>query len=203
MSSAPPSLRHRAVVASVLVWLGAVAVVPVVTGLIIVVVTRSVGDPLAEALGVTSVFAIPVIWIAAAFGVAAWAWRARIDAAFVAADRHRFGVPWAAMGWFVPIAGFVIPLLVVTDVVRAVRPAGVGAATVRVWWSAWIAGSVVLPACAVAAAATPYLAMLPAIVLAAVLLVVAAALFTRIALAVAAARDAAFRRSSAQWVALS
>jgi hypothetical protein len=80
-------------------------------------------------------------------------------------------------------------------VVVAVRPAGVGVATVRRWWSAWIAGSVVLPACAVASPATPCpdAILVPAVVLAAVFLAAAAALFTRITLAVAAAQDAALR----------
>jgi hypothetical protein len=189
------SLRRRAVVVSVLGWLGAVAAVPLAAALVIVVVTRSMEDPLADALGLASVIAIPVTWFAAAIGAAAWAWRARINADSVAADRHRFSADWAAIGWFVPVAGFVISLLVVTDLVRAVRPAGVGAATVRRWWSAWIAGSVVLPACAVASPATPCpdAILVPAVVLAAVFLAVAAALFTRITLTVAAAQDAAPR----------
>jgi Domain of unknown function (DUF4328) len=200
MSIAPPGrsghvvtvpLRRRAVVVSVLVWLGALAAVPFAAGLLIVVVTRSTADPLVDALLYASLIAIPVTWFAAAIGAAAWAWRVRINADSVAADRHRFSPDWAAIGWFVPVAGLVISLVVVTDLVRAVRPAGVGVATVRSWWGAWIAGSVVLPACAVASPATPCpdAILVPAVVLVPVLLAVAAAFFTRIALAVAAAQD--------------
>jgi hypothetical protein len=200
MSIAPPGrsghvvtvpLRRRAVVVSVLVWLGAVAAVPVAVGLLIVVVTRSTTDPLADALRDASLIAIPVTWFAAAIGAASWAWRARSNADSVAAARHRFSPDWAAIGWFVPVAGLVISLVVVTDLVRAVRPAGVGVATVRRWWGAWIAGSVVLPACAVASPATPCpdAILVPAVVLVPMLLAVAAAFFTRIALAVAAAQD--------------
>jgi hypothetical protein len=196
------SLRRRAVVGSVLVWLAAVAVVPVAAVLVFIVVARIPAEadtPLADALGLASLIAIPVTWLAAAIGVAAWAWKARIDAAFVSADRHRFGASWAAMGWFVPVAGLVIPLIVVTDLVRAVRPAGVGTATVRRWWAAWILGSVVFPACAFASPSTPCpdAILVPAVVLAAVALAVAAASFTKITLAVAAAQDAALRRAAA------
>jgi hypothetical protein len=210
MNSAPPvwsghpataPLRRRALVASVLVWLGALAPAPLAAGLLIVVVTRSMSDPLTDALWFASVIAIPLTWPAAAIGAAAWAWRARLDAAYVTADRHRFGADWAAMGWFVPVAGLVIPLVVVTDLVRAIRPAGVGTATVRRWWGAWITGSVVLPACAAASPATPCpdLVLVPAVVLVAVLLAVSAASFTRITLAVAAARDAALRPPTRPW----
>ena len=208
MNSAPPvwpgraattPLRRRAVVACVLVWLAASAAVPLTAGLLIVVATRTTVAPLTDALGYAGVIAIPVTWLAAAIGAAAWAWRARVDAAKV--GRHRFGVPWAAMGWFVPVAGLVIPPVVVTDLVRAVRPAGVGVATVRWWWGAWIAGSVVLPACAAASGMTdcPDLIAVPAIVLATVSLAAAAALFGRIALAVAAATDAALLIPTARW----
>lgn len=196
------SLRRTAVVGSVLVWLGAVAVVPFVAGMVIVVMTApAVPDRLVEVLLLVSLIATPVTWLAAAVAAAAWSWRARSDAAFVSADRHRFDESWAATGWFIPVAGLVIPLIVVTDLVRATRPAGVGTASVRRWWTAWIVGSVVLPACAFASPATPCpdAVFIPAIVLAAVALAVAAALFTRITLAIAAAHDAALRRAAAGW----
>jgi uncharacterized protein DUF4328 len=210
MSSAPAvwpvrtdtaSLRRRAVIASVLVWLGALAALPLPVASLIVAVKRVPTDPLADALLPAGLVGVPVTWFAAALGAAAWAWRARVDAAAVTAERHRFGAPWAAMGWFVPIAGLVIPLLVVTDLVRAVRPAGVGTATVRWWWGAWIAGSVVLPACGAASGMIrhPDLVLVPSVTLATLLLVVAAALFTRIVLAVTAAQNAALRGFAAQW----
>jgi uncharacterized protein DUF4328 len=195
-------LRRAAVVGSVLVWLGAVAVVPFVAGMVIVVMTApATPDRLVMVLVLASLIAVPVTWLAAAIGAAVWAWRARSDAAFVSADRHRFDESWAATGWFIPVAGLAIPLIVVTDLVRAARPAGVGTAMVRRWWTAWIVGSVVLPVCAFASPATPCpdAVLIPAIVLAAVALAVAAALFTRITLAVASVHDAALRRAAAQW----
>jgi hypothetical protein len=191
-------LRRRAIVVSVLAWLAVVGPVLFVTGMLIVMVTRDSANSLSLVLGVTSVFVSAVTWLSAAIGATAWLWRARINAGVMSAARHRLSVQWAAMGWFVPVAGPVVALIMVTDVVRAVLPAGPSITLVRWWWSAWIAGSVLLPACA-AVSVYRLKVFVALVVLAVVLLAVAAWCFTRITLAVAAAQDAELRQRRPPW----
>jgi hypothetical protein len=161
-------------------------------GFVVVVVVRSSSNQLSIDLGVVSVFAIPAGWLAAAIGAAAWLWRARINAAVLSAACHRLSADWAVFGWFLPVAHVVVPLVMIADVVRAGAPAGPSIATVRWWSGSWAAGSVLLPACAAIFVYRPWI-FATLVVLAAAMLVVAAACFTRLTLAVAAAQDAALR----------
>lgn len=108
-----------------LVWLAVVGPLAFVAGVLVVMVVRSSSDQLAVDLGVVSVFATPVGWLAAAMGAAAWLQRARTNAAVLSVARHRLSANWAVIGWFLPIVHLVVPLVVITDVVRAGLPTDV------------------------------------------------------------------------------
>lgn len=69
--------------------------------------------------------------------------RANADAMFPA-HFHRLSSGWAIGGWFVPLANWIIPPLVVTDVVRASNPTGDSLRAVWVWWAGWVAANLIL-----------------------------------------------------------
>ncbi|MFC9898032.1 DUF4328 domain-containing protein [Nocardia sp. NPDC127579] len=76
-----------------------------------------------------------------------WLWRARANAELLCTARHRFGRGWVIGAWFTPAASFVLPPIIVSDIVRASDPAtpanrptlqGVpGGGLVWAWWAVW------------------------------------------------------------------
>ncbi|MGV9311491.1 DUF4328 domain-containing protein [Streptomyces sp. NPDC003691] len=74
-----------------------------------------------------------VIWFAAA----------RANAAVFAPDVTRWGQGWAIGGWFIPLAGLVIPRLVAGTIwegSRRERYAHSGTAPLTVWWTLYVIG---------------------------------------------------------------
>lgn len=80
-----------------------------------------------------------------------WFWAARNNAEAYSPNRGTLRVGWSIAGWFVPVAGLVLPCIVARDIYRGTmpgrhRPAGGGHIT-GLWWAAyvsfWITGLVV------------------------------------------------------------
>lgn len=78
-----------------------------------------------------------------------WTWRAAKNNETLGRDHPRLGPEWAIAGWLIPLAGFVMPVLVVQDLWRgstARIPRGDmrwriadRSALVGWWWAGWIA----------------------------------------------------------------
>jgi hypothetical protein len=77
-----------------------------------------------------------------------WTWRAAKNNEALGRDMPRLGAPWAIAGWLIPLANFVIPVLVVQDLWRgsnASIPRGDmrwriadRSALVGWWWAMWV-----------------------------------------------------------------
>jgi Domain of unknown function (DUF4328) len=124
-----------------------------------------------------------------------WLTRARANAEARNPAPHRMAAGWAVGGWFAPIGHLLIPMIVVTDVVKASNPAGRSIPQVGLWWAGWLGGSHALPAgIVVLLMSDPLSRRGPAVlalflVLAAALYVVAALAFRMIAMKVANWQD--------------
>jgi hypothetical protein len=77
--------------------------------------------------------------------VIVWLARARANADALYPGPHRMAAGWAIGGWFVPIGNLFLPMVVVTDVVKASNPVGQSFPQVWLWWAGWISGSLVMP----------------------------------------------------------
>lgn len=187
-------LRTRAVLAAVLFWLWVPGIaVSVLLVAAILLGDRLTGTPLLSDVEFNlvlsfSTLAVIVTSSALAAALAAWAWRARRNAEVLSSFPFRTSARWALFGWFVPFVNLVVPALVVADIVRAIGLTRPGVIAVRLWWTALLGWPVGWGLSFVAALLGPA-AYLVATIAAIVPLVVAAACFTRIALAVAAAQD--------------
>ncbi len=90
-----------------------------------------------------------LLTIAIAVVFIVWLWRVAKNAEVLGRQNPRFGPGWTIGGWFIPLANFVIPLLVVRDLWRGSDPAvppgdpnwrqGPGGVLVGWWWAAWLA----------------------------------------------------------------
>jgi|GEM_PF-687636 hypothetical protein len=73
-----------------------------------------------------------------------WFWAARINAEAYDPNHGTLGVGWAIGGWFVPVAGFVLPCIVARDIYRSTMVAGrrgkpyVGGAVTGWWWALYV-----------------------------------------------------------------
>jgi hypothetical protein len=127
--------------------------------------------------------------------VLVWLSRARANADALYPAPHRLAAGWAVGGWFVPIGNLVIPMIVVTDVVKASNPAGRSIPECGLWWTGWIGGNLALPMASLLLVSTGgrggagVLAI--SLLLAALLYGLAAFSFRRIALNVARWQDEA------------
>ena len=80
-----------------------------------------------------------------------WSWRSAHNARALGRTGARLAPVWAILGWIIPLASFVLPYVVVSDLWRsseadAGRGDGwrslPGASGVRLWWVAHVAGSI-------------------------------------------------------------
>jgi hypothetical protein len=139
--------------------------------------------------------------------VITWLWRARANAALQSTTPQRLPAGWVIAGWLVPIASLGVPMVVVSDVVRASTGGSTGATAVPVedrlrrivpiWWTTWLGAWVTLWAALLSlptfvSAADPgiaYLAFALFSGLSAASFGTAAATFTTIAMRVADRQD--------------
>jgi hypothetical protein len=84
-------------------------------------------------------------FLAAGIAVLVWLSRARANADALYPAPHRLAAGWAVGGWFVPFGNLVMPMIVVTDVVKASNPAGRSIPECGLWWTGWIGGNLALP----------------------------------------------------------
>ncbi|MET8797314.1 DUF4328 domain-containing protein [Nocardia sp. NPDC004568] len=88
-------------------------------------------------LGSGALFMI-LAWPVVGALVVGWLVRARANAGLLAPTGHRLPSWWAIVGWLIPIVNFVVPVIVVGDVVRASNPTGQNLRAVSVWWISWL-----------------------------------------------------------------
>ncbi|MEU0094080.1 DUF4328 domain-containing protein [Kribbella sp. NPDC006257] len=93
-----------------------------------------------------------VLTLAAATLFIRWLRRARMNAESLCRARQRHDRGWVIVGWFAPVFWFWIPKQIVDDIVIASSPATPRDAellpmeqtpVVLIWWTAWLAGSLV------------------------------------------------------------
>ncbi|MCX0270933.1 DUF4328 domain-containing protein [Nocardia zapadnayensis] len=94
-------------------------------------------------LGSGALFMI-LAWPVVGVLVVGWLVRARANAGLLAPTGHRLPSWWAIVGWLIPIVNFVVPVIVVSDVVRASNPAGQNLRAVFVWWISWLVAPILL-----------------------------------------------------------
>jgi hypothetical protein len=206
-------LRGLAVAACVLVWLAAA---PGPIAVFMSSFTFGSNARTAEArVGMTllggGLLTLYLGCAAAGVVVIMWLWRARAAAAAWGDVPLRWSQGWVIAGWFVPVANLVIPMLVVSDVVRVITDGPAAARSARLgrivplWWMGWIGGwvalwvaSSLLPTIAPGNVASVYLFFALFSGVSALLFVGSAAAFTHIALQVSALGDERFGRRAAQ-----
>ena len=81
-----------------------------------------------------------------------WMWRAAKNNEALGRMQPRLGPGWSIGGWFIPIANFVIPILIMQDLWRGSDPsvargdpgsrASRGSGLIGWWWAAWLVGIV-------------------------------------------------------------
>jgi len=87
--------------------------------------------------------------VGAAIAVPMWMHRAFSNLPVLGAQGLRWSPGWAAGGWFIPFANFVIPYLVLREL-RSSSGASASGLGTGAWWALWIAGGVLT------AAASPF-----------------------------------------------
>jgi hypothetical protein len=98
----------------------------------------------------SSIFVLTQLVIVVMFII--WMFRAAKDNEALGRTGARFAPGWSIGGWFIPLANFVIPVLIVQDLWRGsdretrrgvgTWRAGAGSALVGFWWAAWLASLV-------------------------------------------------------------
>ena len=91
--------------------------------------------------------ATAIVWII-------WQWRCAKNAEVLGNTAPRFGPGWSIGAWFIPLANFVIPVLIVQDLWRASAPGARpgtwrkerGSALIGFWWAAFLLGAVLMQA---------------------------------------------------------
>jgi uncharacterized protein DUF4328 len=102
----------------------------------------------ADSLVAASVVILSLVLLATGVVFIAWLYRAAKNNETLGREQPRFGAGWAIGSWFIPLASFVIPVLIVQDLWRGAdpdRPRGDPAwresprsALVAWWWGAWV-----------------------------------------------------------------
>ena len=133
------------------IWAAAAIAVAALAGLVMLLVNVAVrvltglpleaGPPAAivtwvEALAVSSLASLA----AGPVAVALWVYRAYRNLPVLGSGPPRWSPGWAAGGWFVPVANFVLPYLVVSELWAVSRPSSRRTSVaVAVWWAALVA----------------------------------------------------------------
>ena len=99
----------------------------------------------------TAVAISTLVFVATAVVFIIWQWRMAKNAELLGAQRPRFTPGWSIGAWFIPLANFVIPLLIFQDLWRASTPAArpdswrreEGSFLVGVWWTLFVLANVV------------------------------------------------------------
>jgi hypothetical protein len=143
---APASARAAAAIAMVALGTAMAAVLFVGDGLDVVAVVVAPGSALEAAAAlivvVGSIASLAGL-VGAAIAVPMWLHRCYRNLPALGASDVRWSPPWAAGGWFIPLANFVIPFLVTRELWVKASGAPVPASPlVAGWWAAWIAASV-------------------------------------------------------------
>ncbi|MFI2233848.1 DUF4328 domain-containing protein [Nocardia testacea] len=105
---------------------------------------RSTEGQIGQALlGAGALFMI-LAWPVVGLLVVGWLVRARANAGLLAPAGHRLPSWWAIVGWLIPIVNLVVPVIVVSDAVRASNPTGRNLRAVFVWWSSWLVAPILI-----------------------------------------------------------
>ena len=93
-----------------------------------------------------------LLLIATAVVFIIWLWRCAKDSELLGRENPRFRAGWTIGSWFIPLANFVIPVLIVQDLWRASTPRSTpgsswrsekGSSLVGWWWALFVAASLV------------------------------------------------------------
>jgi hypothetical protein len=143
---APASGRAAAAVAMVSLATALAAVLVVGDGLDLVSGLLAPGSGLeaAAALIVVLGFLASLVGLAgAAIAVPMWLHRCYRNLPALGATDLRWSPAWAAGGWFIPLASFVIPFLVARELwAKAAGAQAAPSPLLAVWWSTWIAANI-------------------------------------------------------------
>jgi hypothetical protein len=97
---------------------------------------------------VSAVLLVVGILLTAVFFIV-WLWRMRRDADIFHPELQQRGRGWVIGGWFIPFANFVIPYLVIKDIVAALTTPPSRheehrrmPAIVKLWWGLWILSAI-------------------------------------------------------------
>ncbi|MET0627575.1 MAG: DUF4328 domain-containing protein [Acidimicrobiia bacterium] len=91
-----------------------------------------------------------LLFIATAVVFIIWQFRVAKNIEFLGRDRERFAPGWSIGAWFIPLANFVIPLLIFQDFWRATTPGTApgsdwrdrrGSWLLGIWWAALLIGN--------------------------------------------------------------
>jgi len=92
------------------------------------------------ATSIVALFALYAGLVGAAIAVPMWMHRAFRNLPALGAVRAGWSPAWAAAGWFIPFANFVVPCLVMAELWRRTHVDGdARGGIVVLWWTAWIA----------------------------------------------------------------
>lgn len=105
---------------------------------------KSTEAEVGQALLASGILFMGLVWPVAGILVICWLVRARANAGLLAPTGHRLPSWWAIVGWLIPIVNWVVPVLVVSDVVRASNPTGSNLRAVTVWWISWLVAPIAL-----------------------------------------------------------
>jgi hypothetical protein len=102
-----------------------------------------------DAVGLAAGFTL-VLAIATAVLLIIWQWRCAKNAELLGRDQPRFGPGWSIGAWFIPLANFVIPVLIFQDLWRAssagARPGAwrseKGSGLVALWWVLFVVSAI-------------------------------------------------------------
>ena len=119
-------------------------------------VSGAVLDRVRDAEGLTRglVMGVGFVMLPTVAAFIVWLWRAAKNNEALGRDHPRLGAQWAVAGWFVPLAGLVLPVLVTQDLWRGSNvEIGRGDMRWRIaprslligwWWGCWLFGSLVV-----------------------------------------------------------
>ncbi|WP_459545840.1 DUF4328 domain-containing protein [Nocardia sp. X0981] len=136
-------LRGRALTATTAVFLAVLGPLTMAAATFTFGATqKSAEGRIGQALLGSGVLFMLLAWPVVGISVVWWLVRARTNAGLLAPTGHRLPSWWAIVGWLIPVVNWVVPVIVVSDVVRASNPAGQNLRVVFVWWFSWLVAPV-------------------------------------------------------------